>query len=208
MRLGFFIKFRTLKSIIMKTLFSSILILLLTISVNAQQKKDTLTIPEKFDKIYRTSSSYQEYKVVGKTRFQDLKKEVTDSLNDLKTEINTKDQLIQTQKDSISNIKKIAETFEADYRQTLTRTSSINFMGIEFLKSSYNAMVWSIIGVILILLVYFIYKFRNSNVVTTQAKSDLQELEEEFATHKKKSLEREQKLRRQLQDEINKQRGV
>ena len=41
-----------------------------------------------------------------------------------------------------------------------------------------------------------------------KARYDLQELEEEFAVHKKKSLEREQKLRRQLQDEINKQRDV
>lgn len=70
--MGFFIKFRTPKSNSMKTVFSFLVILLFSVSVQAQQKKDTLTIPEKFDKIYRTSSSYQEYKVVGKTRFQDL----------------------------------------------------------------------------------------------------------------------------------------
>lgn len=192
----------------MKTVLTFLTLCILTVSLNAQQKKDTLTIPEKFDKIYRTSSSYQEYKVVGKTRFQDLKKEVSDSLRDLKSEIKTKDQLIQSQKDSISDIKEIAATFESDFRQTLARTNSINFLGIEFLKSTYNTMVWSIIGIILILLLYFIYKFRNSNVVTTTAKSNLAELEDEFAIHKKKSLEREQKLRRQLQDEINKQRGV
>ncbi len=192
----------------MKTVLTFLSLCILTVSLNAQQKKDTLTIPEKFDKIYRTSSSYQEYKVVGKTRFQDLKKEVSDSLNDLKSEIKRKDQLIQSQKDSISDIKEIATIFEKDFRQTLARTNSINFLGIEFLKSTYNTMVWSIIGIILILLLYFIYKFRNSNVVTTTAKSNLAELEDEFAIHKKKSLEREQKLRRQLQDEINKQRGV
>lgn len=126
----------------------------------------------------------------------------------MKKEISTKNKLIQSQKDSIADIKGIAQTFEADYRQTLSRTHSINFLGIEFMKSTYNLIVWSIIGIILVLLIYFIYKFQNSNVVTTQAKSELADLEEEFASHKKKSLEREQKLRRQLQDEINKQRGV
>lgn len=206
--MGFFIKFRIPKSNIMKSLISSILIFIVIISLNAQESKDTLTIPEKFDKIYRISTSYQEYKVVGMQRFQDLKKEVLDSLNDLKSEIKIKNELIQAQKDSISDITKVAEIVESDYRQTLSKTRSIDFLGIEFLKTTYNTVVWSIIVTILILLIYFVYKFKNSNRVTKQAKSDLKELEEEFATDKKKSLKREQKLRRQLQDEINKQRGV
>ena len=206
--MGFFIKFRIPKSNIMKSLISSILIFIVIISLNAQESKDTLTIPEKFDKIYRISTSYQEYKVVGMQRFQNLKKEVLDSLNDLKSEIKIKNELIQAQKDSISDITKVAEIVESDYRQTLSKTRSIDFLGIEFLKTTYNTVVWSIIVTILILLIYFVYKFKNSNRVTKQAKSDLKELEEEFATDKKKSLKREQKLRRQLQDEINKQRGV
>jgi hypothetical protein len=39
-------------------------------------------------------------------------------------------------------------------------------------------------------------------------KKNVLEAENELANNMKKSLEREQKLRRQLQDEINKQRGV
>jgi len=40
------------------------------------------------------------------------------------------------------------------------------------------------------------------------AKESLQESEEELVKFKKKSMENDQKLRRKLQDEINKQRGV
>ncbi len=39
-------------------------------------------------------------------------------------------------------------------------------------------------------------------------KKKLIRVEEEFNSYKKKSLVRDQKLRRQLQDEINKQRGI
>ena len=102
----------------------------------------------------------------------------------------------------------MAEIVESDYRQMVAQKDSIKFLGIEFSKSTYNLLVWSLIGILIILLLYFIYRFKNSNVVTVKAKTDLQELEEEFAVHKKKSLDREQKLRRKLQDEINKQRGV
>lgn len=192
----------------MKRFFPLLIAIILTNSIAAQQTKDTLTLPEQFDKIYRISSSYQEYKVIGKTRFQDLKKNVTDSLRVLKSDIQIKDRLIKSQKDSITDIKKIAAIFEGDLNQTIAQKNSIKFLGIEFLKSTYNSIVWSIILLLAILLSYFIYRFKNSNVVTSQAKNDLIELEEELANHKKKSLEREQKLRRQLQDEINKQRGV
>lgn len=67
--------------------------------------------------------------------------------------------------------------------------------------------MWSIIGGLFVLLLFFIYKFKNSNAVTKQAKKSLEETEEEFEEHRKIALEREQKVRRQLQDEINKQKN-
>jgi len=179
-----------------------------SISAFSQEAKDTLTIPEQFDKIYRTSSSYQEYKVIRKTRFQDLKQDVSDSLGSLKKEIQTKDQLITSQKDSINNLKKVASTFEGNLNLTIAEKNSINIFGIELLKSTYNIIVWSLIITLIVLLLYFMFKFKNSNIITTKAQSDLFDLEEDFAIHKKKSLDSEQKLRRQLQDEINKQRGI
>ncbi|MEQ6122977.1 hypothetical protein AAON49_02100 [Pseudotenacibaculum sp. MALMAid0570] len=191
----------------MKKLFPLFLLLMVSVSGFSQQA-DTLSIPEKFDRIYRTSSSYQEYKVIRKTRFQDLKKQVSDSMNSIKSELKTKEQLIRQQKDSIKNAKEVADILGADLKQTITQKNNIQFLGLEFPKSTYNLMVWGIIIALAVLLFYFIYKFKNSNIVTTHAKIELSELEEEFAIHKKKALEREQKLRRQLQDEINKQRGV
>ena len=146
--------------------------------------------------------------MIGKTRFQKLKQDVVDSLTQLQKEIESKDQLLKLRKDSIKEIKKVAEIVEADYNQMVAQKNSIHFLGIEFLKSTYNTIIWSLIGLLTIFLFYFIYRFKNSNVITSKAKTDLQDVEEEFAIHKKKSLEREQKLRRQLQDEINKQRGV
>lgn len=192
----------------MKSLYPLLFVFFVSLSAFSQQTKDTLSIPEQFDKIYRTSSSYQEYKVIRKTRFQDLKQDVSDSLGSLKKEIQTKDQRITSQKDSISNLKMIASTFEGDLNQTIAEKNSINIFGIELLKSTYNIIVWSLIIILIVLLLYFMFKFKNSNIITTKAQSDLFDLEEDFAIHKKKSLENEQKLRRELQDEINKQRGV
>ena len=43
--------------------------------------------------------------------------------------------------------------------------------------------------------------------VTKAAKKSLEDTELEFEEHRRVALEREQKVRRQLQDEINKQKG-
>ena len=44
-------------------------------------------------------------------------------------------------------------------------------------------------------------------MIAKQAQDSLLIVEEEFEIHRKNSIEREQKLRRQLQDEINKHRN-
>lgn len=193
----------------MKTLYPLLFVLMFMSShAFSQSKKDTLTLTQKFDKIYRTSSSYQEYKVIRKTRFIDLKNQVTDSVSSLKKEVSDRDQLILSQQDSIKDIKSVANILSTDLKLTITEKNSINFLGISLFKTTYNLILWSLIIGLVIALLYFMYRFKNSNVVTIKAKNELQELEEEFTVHKKKSLEKEQKLRRQLQDEINKQRGV
>ena len=90
---------------------------------------------------------------------------------------------------------------------TNTEKDSMALFGLQMSKTSYNMLMWAIIAGLLVLLITFIYKFKNSNSVTKDAKSALAEIENEFEEHRRNALEREQKVRRQLQDELNKQKG-
>ena len=83
----------------------------------------------------------------------------------------------------------------------------MSLFGIPMSKSGYNVLMWSIIAGLLGLLLLFIYRFKNSNTITRNANKALAEIEEEFEEHRKVALEREQKVRRQLQDELNKQKS-
>ena len=65
--------------------------------------------------------------------------------------------------------------------------------------------MWVIVFALVLILVFFIYKYKQSNVLTKEAKKNLAENEAEFDEYRKKSLEKQQKLGRQLQDEKNKQ---
>jgi hypothetical protein len=57
---------------------------------------------------------------------------------------------------------------------------------------------------LLAFLIFFVFRFKSSNTLTNQAQKLLNETEEEFETYKRVAIEREQKVRRELQDEINK----
>lgn len=166
------------------------------------------TIENQFIKTYGKASNWQQYKMITRPDFQTLQKNILDSVASLKSTLKEKQLKINEQdKNSVTLNEKIA-TLTSDLNEAITKEDKISFIGIGMTKKSYNLVLWSIISLLFLTMLFFIFKFKSSNAITKQAKSNLAEIEQEFELHRKKSLEKEQKLRRQLQDEINKQRGV
>jgi chaperonin cofactor prefoldin len=74
-------------------------------------------------------------------------------------------------------------------------------------KSVYHVLVWTIIAVLAVGLVFFLGRFRYANTITKNMRQDKEELQVKVDQLRKRMLEKEQELRRQLQDEINKRLG-
>ena len=192
----------------MKPLTNFLIVLFVCSLSFAQQTKKDKTIEESIDSIYNMSSSWEFYKIIKKERYLNLKKEILDSLNLYKSDIQSKTRFIKSQQDSIVDAKKVIDDLSLEVKLSLDRRNEIKFIGISFTKTTYQIIVWGIIIGLLAVLNYYVYRFNNSHSVTKNAQKELEDLEEEFAAFKKKTMTKEQKLRRQLQDEINKQRGV
>lgn len=163
-------------------------------------------IDNQFQYVIKKSGNYQEYEVIKKVWINKLRKNVADSLNKIKLEINQLNNQINTQQGEISGLKSQLSTTNGNLEQTTKEKESISFFGNLIKKGLYKTIMWGIVAVLTVLLLTFIYKFRNSNIITQEARSSLSDLEEEFEQHRGRSLEREQKLSRQLQDELNKQK--
>ena len=211
--MGFFITFILLitpnKNKNMKLRVLTLFALLLS-SVSFTQEttfEDTNSIENQFEELYKKSSTYQVYKVISKDKYQRLKLNILDSLKDLKETIAHKESLLLKEKSNIEETKKLLTQTEIDLNISLKKESSIDILGIKLSKVVYNLLLWGIIVLLLLGLSYFIFKFFRSNVLTKEAKNNLVDVEQEFEQHRKKTLVREQKLRRKLQDEINKQRN-
>lgn len=167
---------------------------------------DNGTIESQFDYLYRKSSSYQEYKVVKKTDYQKIKGNVLDSMRALKKDLIDTKKLVEVQGNEIKSLKADLLTTNNNLTAVTKEKDNIQFLSIPMTKSAYNGLLWTIIFSLVGLLLFFIFRFKSSNSITVQAKALLSDTEKEFEAYKAKALEREQKVRRELQDELNKQK--
>ncbi len=182
---------------------------------SAQEETDTEelsldkgSIDSQFDYIYKKSGNYRadgkRYEVVRIVSLDKLRKNVLDSLNasyKKEAELNA---TIAGHEATISSLNNKLEETTKNLASVTEQKDSMSFLGILVSKGTYNFILWTIIAGLLLLFLLFVYKFRRSNTLTQEAKTALSEVEVEYEDHRRRALEREQKISRQLQDEINK----
>ncbi|EPR70662.1 hypothetical protein ADIWIN_3523 [Winogradskyella psychrotolerans RS-3] len=165
------------------------------------------TIDNQFEFVIRRSNSWQDYKTVKKTWLYALKAHTLDSLKAVHKDLVDTQAIVDKQVGEIESLKSNLSNTESTLNATNNEKDNISLFGIQTNKASYKVLMWGIIGGLLAFLLFFIYKFKGSNSATREAKHKLEEVESEFEEHRRNALEREQKVRRQLQDELNKQKS-
>ena len=188
---------------------SLLVIIFITSNISSQERiKETPSISEQFDKIYRVSSNYKENKVIKKVLFESLKANTLDSIKYMYKVLQSKNKRNNFLKDSLNITKKELINLKSDIKSIKKEADLISLFGIKLSKIIYKLIVW-ITGLLLIfLLTYSFFEYKHSFIITSEAKKSLKELENEFSDFRRSSLVREQKLGRLLQDEINKQKRV
>lgn len=194
-----------------------IVIALLTYNLQFAQEKDgeddklsldSGPISNQFDYVSKKSGNYHaegvRYEVVKEAYLFKLRKNVLDSIsaaNKKEAELNT---TIADHEATITSLNQKLKETTNNLASVTEEKDSMSFLGIMVSKVTYNLILWTIIAGLLLLLLLFVYKFRRSNILTQEAKTNLSELEIEYEEHRRNALEREQKISRRLQDEINK----
>lgn len=206
---------KTLKTLLLTTLtvfcFSS------SFAQNANEEEtlslNSGTIDNQFEYVFRKSGNFkgtkgQKYEAVKQAWLLKLKANVLDSLKTTYQELDKTQAVVTNQAKTIDDLNAELTNTKTELSNTISEKDSMELFGMQTSKPNYSLILWSIVGVLSALLLFFIYKYRNSNAITKQAKKTLAETEEEFEEHRRVALEREQKVRRQLQDEINKQKNA
>lgn len=165
------------------------------------------TIDSQFIHLYAISKTQDGIEHVRQANLEQIRKNVADSIKaltkeiaDLKAKDGSQEADVEAMTDSLSQARK-------DLQIAQREKDSFSFMGISIQKNTYSLFTWGFVLLLAVALIFYIYRYNQSQVVTNDTKKAIEELQDEFDQHRKKAMEKEQKLKRQLQDELNKRLG-
>lgn len=191
-----------------KLLLLIIPILFISLNLTAQSEVEVVknTLRNQMTETFEKSNSYQEYKVIKKTELSRLQKNILDSLSLLENKIAEQSTIIGTHKETVDSLTTNLSSTKQNLSKSQEKEDGIEILGILTQKSTYNTFMWTIILILLAGGGYLFYRFLNSHKITNATELKMAEIEIELEDYRRNSLEREQKLRRKLQDELNKNR--
>ncbi len=176
-----------------------------TTVASVEETKPT-TLEGVFQQLIDRSGAWQNFKMLDRGKLAAFQRSMTDSINGVRSQLVAEKQKVKENEATIKELNDKITEIQAALDQTKDQKDSVSFFGALVSKGLYNTIMWGIVLALASLLVLYIYKFSNGNVVTKKSINDLNELQEEYENYRKAAIEREQKVRRQLQDEINKHR--
>lgn len=176
-----------------------------TTAAPVEEAKPT-TLEGVFQQLIDRSGAWQNFKMLDRGKLAAFQRSMTDSINGVRSQLVAEKQKVKENEATIKELNDKITEIQAALDQTKDQKDSVSFFGALVSKGLYNTIMWGIVLALASLLILYIYKFSNGNVVTKKSINDLNELQEEYENYRKAAIEREQKVRRQLQDEINKHR--
>lgn len=172
---------------------------------NGGQASMSGTLDKQFDYVVQKSNNFQEYKVVKKDFLTILKRNSLDSVNRFKTELKELKTEFSNHAATVQQLKDTLKTTQEELDKLKIAQDNVSFFGAPISKTNYNLIMWGIVSVLLLILIVFLFQLKGAKSTANDAKNNLEKLEDDYEDYKRKALEKEQRLGRQLQDEINKQ---
>ena len=176
-------------------------ILLLQQPVFGQEEKPPLG--EQMKEVMEKGQTYNQFKVIQASRLQELFGDINSRLQEQEAKLIEASEAVDKAQRQLSESEAAARQLEKQLAQSQTLNDSISFLGITWSKSTYNVLVWGIIGLLVLAGVILYGMFTRSHKVTKNIQSDLQRINTEFETYKTRSHEKQVKLKRELQTAMN-----
>ena len=191
-----------------KSVFVFVLVCCNFMFLNAQESNPSSVENQKLMKnflaLVGSSSSYQNYKVIDKSKITNFQSSLDDFIKQeqgskvaLSSKLTESNKTIESLQNQISELQTANKTL-------LGNTQSIGFLGLSINKTAYSLVMWTLVlGAILFSAILFL-KFKRANEITRSSKTVLRDLEDEYESFRRVCIQREQDLKRKLFDEIKK----
>jgi preprotein translocase subunit SecF len=167
-----------------------------------QKLQSNLPIQSQFQVLLNQSRNQDaDFKIIRKSNIDIIQRNVSDSIAKYTKEIASLKANSSSSVQQVQSLKDSVQTLSESLRVEQEKTDSISFLGIDFSKPSYHMLVWSIIAILGLAFFIIIFSFRKAKVDAVEHQKTAEEVQNDFQAYKKKAMETEQKLKRQLLDE-------
>jgi uncharacterized membrane protein len=186
--------------------FLSIFLFALNVTAQGPIQVPENTLEDQMTDVFDKSNSYEEFKVIKKIKLARLRRSILDSVSALEQNISNQEIELRQQKAEIDSLRQKLKNTQQNLNISKEKEDGMAVFGIYTSKAVYNSIMWGIILTLLVVSALLLYRFLNSHKITKDAQLKVSDKEIELEEFRRNSLEREQKLRRKLLDEINKNR--
>lgn len=169
--------------------------------VNAQGDAQ---LSEQYQNMVEGSETFKTYKVVPITKVNDFGKILNDTISTFRQNIIAANKAKKDAEIARDSAKSKMAGLQTELEEAQRAENEMPLLGNTMTKTSYNAIMWGTIVVLIIALVIVYIMFLNSYRLTRQAKKDKEFLDGELEDLRKRSHERQVKIKRELQTALNK----
>ncbi|BDD05018.1 hypothetical protein [Aureibacter tunicatorum] len=161
-------------------------------------------LANQFMELKKSSNSWKGFKIIDEPKLNAFWNVVSDSLAEKQSEISLlKEEIIKRDQSLVSTQDTLSLTRNA-LSESQFKEDHISFIGIDFSKSNYKFINISVILILIVLLAVMFVTGKVNVKNAKDAKKSFDDLQLEMEEYKKRVLERETKLRRELTTEMNK----
>jgi hypothetical protein len=149
------------------------------------------------------SQTYENYKVIKESALDGVWKIIQDTLAAKEAAILQSRQQINQLKNEVANAQTMVKQKEATFKGYLYDSEHITVLGIDFTKGFFLAFVGILIAGLVGFLVFIMARMKYLDKAIREKTLTIGLVSNEYEEYKKKAMEKQTKLSRELQDERN-----
>jgi len=148
---------------------------------------NTAAIREQIEYVEDHTRIYDNFRAIREDIFQKLNKNILDSLTAVKNKVaelkgDTANLISRT-----DSLNVLLTSTRSQLEEVTATKNKIRVFGMEINKTTYNTIMWILVGGLILLMVLGFLVFKRNLVVLLRTEKDLKELKEEFATYRQSS---------------------
>lgn len=166
------------------------------------------TIKEQINFIEEHTRIYENYRAIREDLFQQINKNILDSLSAEKNEIDGLNNLISVLNRTNDSLNTLLKTTKTSLQEITVTKNSIRVLGMEINKETYNSIMGIIVAGLLVVLIIGFLAFKRTFMLNINTGKDLKQLRDEFEAYRQSSRIAREKKDMDHFNEIKRLKGI